>query len=218
MRFAVLIAALLSFARVGVAEDKPATRPTTQPTKIAFVLDASASMQGSFTSTRDELIATIKDLPADQSFMLLIDSDSNIRQYPQFGFAPANAESKKAAERVLNAPNCKPKGEARLKADVIMATKFKPDVIVLVTDGDWAEDTDGKAAAAMITAAVAGKVKINTSLSATGGKTDRQVKLYKLSHATGGVCYDDKKQPVLSTPKAAPVKSFGDGPSIFGEP
>lgn len=223
--FQALAASLSTFVFVSAAANaaSPATAPTTRPTKVAFVLDASGSMQGAFRGDGesgrkaiDELSGAVEALNADRQFFVVVDlQDGKTLRYPAKGFAKADAGGKAAASKFVVDPAIKAQGGGQIDKTVAAACSAKPDLLWLISDGDFGQDGD-KAVDAIVAAAKATSVKINTSLVFAREFPKNRRTLFELSNRTGGQCRDEKGRLVekMDPPAEQPKKPK---PSVFTE-
>lgn len=112
--------------------------------RFVFVIDSSSSMSGErWESLKEELIRCIKTLSPDQRFFVIgFDSES----HPMFGEAPPKGSflgpTSKSVKKLQNWLNGIRLGGQTLPASsLMMALSLKPDAIMLLSDGEIADDS-----------------------------------------------------------------------------
>ena len=112
--------------------------------RFVFVIDSSSSMGGErWQSLKEELIRCIQSLSPDQRFFVIgFDSESR----PMFGQAPPRGSflrpSKISIKKLQNWLNGIRLGSQTLPASSLsMAISLKPDAIMLLSDGEIADDS-----------------------------------------------------------------------------
>lgn len=112
--------------------------------RFVFVIDSSSSMSGErWESLKEELVRCVKGLSPDQSFFVIgFDSEA----HPMFGDAPPRGSflrpSKVSVTKLQNWLNGIRLGGNTLPAtSLMMAISLKPDAIMLLSDGEIADDS-----------------------------------------------------------------------------
>jgi hypothetical protein len=112
--------------------------------RFVFVIDSSSSMNGErWESLKEELIRCVKGLSPDQRFFVIgFDSEC----HPMFGEAPPKGSflrpSKSSVTKLQNWLNGIRLGGQTLPASSLtMAISLKPDAIMLLSDGEIADDS-----------------------------------------------------------------------------
>lgn len=152
--------------------------------KITFVCDASGSMLSKFSTLRRELSRTIRVLQPVQSFGLIFFQKQSAMYLDQ-NLLMATPDAKLRADKFLETVT--PREETNPIPALEIAFKQKPDLIYLLTDGDF---PDNKAVLDRIHQLNKdGKVKINTIafVGDTDNDTEFMALLKKIAQETGGV-------------------------------
>ena len=112
--------------------------------RFVFVIDSSSSMSGErWESLKEELVRCVKGLSLDQRFFVIgFDSEC----HPMFGEAPPKGSflrpSKSSITKLQNWLNGIRLGGQTLPASSLaMAISLKPDAIMLLSDGEIADDS-----------------------------------------------------------------------------
>lgn len=176
--------------------------------KFVFLVDNSTSMrQGRFETARAELVKTIAKLEKDQSFYVMLFSDT---AYPLFWPQPAKelvAATKQnkmlLAQWLMTVELC---SGTKGKLAIEKAIALKPDVIFLLGDGAFADETIATANALNQESASGGrKIPIHV-LGMEVNDVDRQV-LEQLAKGNDGTYSDVELDPDLAAAAAAnPIK------------
>jgi hypothetical protein len=155
------------------AASQPATAPTNRVSflglsdsglRIVYVCSASGSMVGTVDTLRVALRKSIADLRAPQSFNLVILAGRPIYVLNREGPVEASPAATQRAADFLD--RLAPSGEERFPEALDLAFQQKPDVIYLLTDGDF---TDNQAVTDLCKKLNSDKkVKINTILFVAG--------------------------------------------------
>jgi von Willebrand factor type A domain len=108
---------------------------------VVFVIDRSVSMglNGALKKAKDELLATLEQMPSDTRFQILLFNRS-VEMLPagSGGLLPATIENKRKASDFLK--TVLPEGGTLPLPALRRALALKPDVIFLLTDADgWTE-------------------------------------------------------------------------------
>ena len=152
--------------------------------KIAFVCDASGSMVSKFSSLRRELSGSIRQLKPVQSFSLIFFQEQNC-VYMDSNLSMATPEAKLRADKFLETVT--PRAETNPIPALDLAFKQQPDLIYLLTDGDF---PDNEAVLGRIHQLNKnGHVKINTIAFVNDRDTDKAFidLLKQIAKETGGV-------------------------------
>jgi hypothetical protein len=108
--------------------------------KIAFVCDASGSMLNKFSTLRRELSNTVQRLRPIQSFNLIFFQEQSKSALSDSGLIMATPENKIKATNYLE-DKVTPRGETNPIPGIELAFQQKPDLIYLLTDGDFPDNT-----------------------------------------------------------------------------
>jgi hypothetical protein len=153
--------------------------------KIAFVCDASGSMLNKFSTLRRELSKTVQGLRPVQSFNMIFFQEQSCNALADT-LVMATPENKVKAETFLE-DKVTPKGETNPIPAIEKAFQSKPELIYLLTDGDF---PDNDAVLKRIRDLERQyKVKINTIAFVSDADTDTAfMKLLEtIATETGGV-------------------------------
>lgn len=154
--------------------------------KIAFVCDASGSMLNKFSTLRRELSNTVQGLRPIQSFNIIFFQEQSKSALSDSGLVMATPENKLKATNYLE-DKVTPRGETNPIPGLELAFQQKPELIYLLTDGDF---PDNNAVLKRITELNKDhKVKINTIafVSEADTDTDFMKLLDKIAKDNGGV-------------------------------
>ncbi len=152
--------------------------------KIAFVCDASGSMLQKFDALKRELSKTVRQLRPSQSFSVIFFQEQTCKALDQ-NLVIAKPDTKRQADQFLE--TIVPRAETNPLPALELAFKQKPDLIYLLTDGDF---PDNNAVLKLIQQLDKdGKVKINTIafVNEKDKDTDFMALLQKIAKDTGGV-------------------------------
>ena len=154
--------------------------------RIAFVCDASGSMLNKFSTLKRELSKTVEGLKPVQSFDLIFFQEQDATALNRDGLIMATPENKLKAETYLD-EKVTPKGETNPIPAIDLAFKQKPQLVYLLTDGDF---PDNEAVVKKIRELEkVSRIKINTI--AFVGEADKDTAfmevLKKIAQETGGV-------------------------------
>ncbi len=110
---------------------------------VVYIVDRSGSMEGArWESARKELIQSIESLARDQQFFVFLFSDST-HPMPQLAgrnkLVPASRDNIDEVKRWLM--NQAPNSRTEPKGSVIRALNLNPDVVFLLSDGLFQDDT-----------------------------------------------------------------------------
>jgi hypothetical protein len=112
--------------------------------RFVFVIDSSSSMSGErWESLKEELVRCVKGLSPDQRFFVIgFDSEP----HPMFGQSPPKGSflrpSKVSIKKLQNWLNgIRLGGQTLPAASLMMAISLKPDAIMLLSDGEIADDS-----------------------------------------------------------------------------
>ena len=106
--------------------------------KIAFVCDASGSMLNKFSTLRSELSKTVHGLKPIQSFSIVFFQEQNCSALDQ-SLVMATPENKLKAENFLT-DKVTPHGETNPIPGLDLAFKQHPELIYILTDGDFPDN------------------------------------------------------------------------------
>jgi hypothetical protein len=152
--------------------------------KIVFVCDASGSMLQKFDALKRELARTVRQLRPSQSFSLIFFQEQSFKALNQ-SLIIATPETKRQADGFLD--TIVPRAETNPLPALELAFKQKPELIYLLTDGDF---PDNNAVLKLIQQLDKdGKVKINTIafVNEKDKDTDFMALLQKIAKDTGGI-------------------------------
>ena len=152
--------------------------------KIAFVCDASGSMLQKFDALKRELSKTVSQLRPSQSFSVIFFQEQSCKALDQ-NLLIAKPDTKRQADQFLG--TIVPRADTNPLPALELAFKQKPDLIYLLTDGDF---PDNNAVLKLIQQLDKdGKVKINTIafVNEKDKDTDFMAILQKIAKDTGGV-------------------------------
>jgi hypothetical protein len=163
--------------------------------KIAFVCDASGSMLNKFSTLRRELSNTIQGLRPIQSFNLIFFQEQGRSALSDGGLVMATPENKLKATNYLE-DKVTPRGETNPIPGLELAFQQHPDLIYLLTDGDF---PDNNAVLKRIQELnKTAKIKINTIAFVGEADTDTEFQkiLQQIATESGGQ-YRFKKESDL---------------------
>lgn len=154
--------------------------------RIAFVCDASGSMLNKFSTLRRELSNTVQGLRLIQSFNIIFFQEQTCTALDNNQLVMATPENKLKASNYLE-DKVTPRGETNPIPGIEMAFKQKPELIYILTDGDF---PDNKAVLKRITELNKDhKVKINTIAFVGEADTDTDFMklLTQIAKENGGI-------------------------------
>jgi hypothetical protein len=153
--------------------------------KIVFLCDASGSILNKYATLRRQLSKAVGGLSPSHSFNLIFMQEADsLSQAPEL--LKATAENKRAADDLLE-NKVSPRGETNPIPAIDAAFAQKPDVIFLLTDGDF---PDNMAVLKRIGELSAGRhVQINTIAFVNEADTDTDFSklLQRIATDSGGV-------------------------------
>ena len=152
--------------------------------KIAFICDASGSMVSKFSTLRRELSKTIRQLKPVQSFSLIFFQQQSC-MYLDATLTMATPDAKLRADKFLETVT--PRAETNPLPALDLAFKQGPELIYLLTDGDFPDNDAVLAKIRQLNKN--GRVKINTIafVSDTDTETAFMDLLKKIATESGGV-------------------------------
>ena len=169
---------------------------------FVYVFDRSGSMGGSgrnaLTAAKKELLASLQQLEPTHQFQIIFYNDK-LTVFNPSGNADrlvfATEQNKAAAERFIN--SVVPDGGTEHYAALLLALKFRPDVIFFLTDADEPKLTPGQLE--RIHRAAGGTV-INTIEFGYGPQTENDNFIVRLARQNGGkhVYVDISRVPVAA--------------------
>jgi hypothetical protein len=168
--------------------------------RVVFILDGAGSMLNVFDRAKDDLRERISELKPDQLFAVVFDTDGP-NPFPNLLLAAS--EQNKAKVLTIMAPlRCR--GAGKLAAVIKAALAMNPNEIFWISDGSDSNDTPDLAEIQKINVK---KVKINTNTKLV--RTDEQAPrarwmLWTLAAQSGGVCLDEKGEPITEAPPTPP--------------
>lgn len=154
--------------------------------RIAFVCDASGSMLNKFSTLRRELSNTVQGLRVIQAFNIIFFQEQSCTALDNNQLVMATPENKLKATNYLE-DKVTPRGETNPIPGIELAFKQHPDLIYILTDGDF---PDNKAVLKRITELNRDhKVKINTIAFVGEADTDTEFMklLTQIAKENGGV-------------------------------
>ena len=178
--------------------------------RVVFILDGSGSMLNVFDQAKDDLRQRVSELKPDQMFAVILDSDWS-SPFPKLLLA-ADEQNK---TRVLSfTVNLKCRGAGHLIPVFKAALAMNPNEIFWISDGS---DFDDKVDLAEIQKINVKKVKINTNTKCV--RSDDQAPrarwmLWTLAAQSGGVCLDEKGEPITEAPPMPPDPPTPQPPSV----
>lgn len=205
------------------------TRPTTQPgagspatqaagkksDRVVFVIDATGSMSSQLPSVRDEVGKALSALKPDQFFGIVIFSEHAASRFEK-QMMPATEANVRRAYAFLQSVDAS--GPGNPAPGIAAAAAMNPDVVWLITDGDW--DDEQEPIKATLAAVAPGRLRINTTIK-FAGKNDSGCELIeKISLLGRGICVDGegKRVRIALTPSSrSPSSEPPSGKSIFQE-
>ena len=169
-----------------IGANGPVFGPTGNAKKIAFVCDASGSMLNKFSTLRRELSNTVQGLRPNQSFSIVFFQEKTFKALDENALVMATPENKLKANNFLS-EKIVPRGETDPVPGLEVAFRQKPDLIYILTDGDF---PDNAAVLRKIHDLNAGHhVKINTIAFVGEGDSDIDFKklLKQIAEENGGI-------------------------------
>lgn len=103
--------------------------------RIVYVIDRSGSMTDTIMHVKHELASSIGALKSNQRFHVIFHSTGPAVPMPGGGLVPATRANKEAARRFIN--SIVPVGQTDPSMALRMAFAAKPDVIYLLSDGEF---------------------------------------------------------------------------------
>ena len=162
--FAVFVAAVTFVAAAATPETDASKSifvvPKSPTARIAYVCDASGSMLQMFDSLRVELRKSIDPLKPEQSFNVIFFQEQGYQTADKTALMPATADNKRRVYDFLDKMYVK--GETNPIPGLDLAFKQAPEVIFLLTDGDFNGPGNDAVVKFCVERAKAGKVKMNT--------------------------------------------------------
>ena len=176
---------------------------------VLFVVGTSEAAYPPYHHARQEILHAIEQLPADQSFNVLLRSSKGVVVMQKGNFVVAGPENHHRATQFLNAANS---GYGCLEDALRYAINWRPDVICLLYAGT-VKDVD----AALKTVRehnVGPRIPINSSLKHCSDPASAHL-LWQLAKESGGICTasegkaaDEPVVPVV----VAPAKKEPEAP------
>jgi hypothetical protein len=158
----VVTAAVLAagLALAANAADREGDVPVARGKRIVYVCNASGSMATVFDSIRIELRKSIDSLMPIESFDIIFFQEQGFRAADDKALVPAVPDGKRRAYAFMD--DMHPKGEANPIPALELAFKLEPDVIYLLTVGDFTGPGNDRVVKFCQEKNKAGKTKINT--------------------------------------------------------
>jgi hypothetical protein len=128
---------LLPFGTPGGGGDKGAMFPKSSARRIVFVCDASGSMLQKFDVLKRELSRGVHRLDPTQSFNLIFFQEENCVRLAA-AMVPATPDAKNKVDRFLD--TIIPRAETNPIPALDAAFALKPELIFLLTDGDFPDN------------------------------------------------------------------------------
>jgi len=128
--------------------------------RIAYVCDASGSMLNMFDSLRVEMRKSIENLRPVQSFNIFFFQDEGVATPDKTGLMPATPDNKRKAYDFLD--KFFPRGTTNPIPALELAFAQKPELIYLLTDGDFSGPGNQAVIDYCRNKTADGKTKINT--------------------------------------------------------
>jgi hypothetical protein len=107
--------------------------------RIAFICDASGSMLNKFSTLRRELSNTVQGLRVIQAFNIIFFQEQSCTALDNNQLVMATPENKLKATNYLE-DKVTPRGETNPIPGIELAFKQKPDLIYILTDGDFPDN------------------------------------------------------------------------------
>ena len=160
-----LLAATVTLAANAAAPDADAAKsifltPKSPTARIVYVCDSSGSMLSMFDSLRGELRKSIDPLTPEQSFNVIFFQEQRFQAVDDNALIPATKDNKRRCLEFLDKMFVK--GETNPIPGLDAAFKQNPEVIFLLTDGDFNGPGNEAVVKYCQEKAQAGKVTINT--------------------------------------------------------
>jgi hypothetical protein len=163
--------------------------------KIAFVCDASGSMLNKFSTLRRELSNTVQGLRAIQSFSIVFFQEQTFKALDENTLIMATPENKLKATSFLE-DKIVPRGETNPIPGLEIAFKQKPELVYILTDGDFPDNAGVLKKIRELNRDH--KVKVNTIAFVGEGDTDTDfMKLLKQIADENGGTYKHVKESDL---------------------
>ncbi len=128
----ILRAAGKSAGELSWPTDRSSWRPALS---VIYVCDCSGSMLTRFDELRQEVVAGVKGLTAEQSFNVIFMGMNQAKALNDDRLIPVTAEAKAKAENWVE--GLSPRGQTEPITAMDIAFRQHPDVIFLLTDGDF---------------------------------------------------------------------------------
>jgi hypothetical protein len=196
-------------------EARSETRPVTRPAaaapapRVAYLLDASGSMIPHLADAVKEVAKALDGLAEGQEFAIVVAQDG--RAFELVKWSRASDATRDAAWQEL-------KGLITSSTDGIvpafeLLAKLKPDVVWLISDGDFNDNM--KIRNASRAHQKAAPFKLNAI--ARYMEPERVDFVVSLCHERGGRCYGDDGQPIAPPlpPAPPPPSDRPKGPSVI---
>ena len=128
--------------------------------RIAYVCDASGSMMTMFDDLRQQITISVGNLTPVQSFDVIFFQDQGCWALDKTALVPANPENKRKAEKFL--ADVTARSETNPIPALELAKSLKPELIYLLTDGDFSGPGNDAVIRFCKENFADGKTKINT--------------------------------------------------------
>lgn len=191
MKRMILIVAALLCAAAG-----PASKPAAAG-KVVFLVDATGSINPLFDNVRKAVNGRIGALTAEQKFNVVRFQDGGVTG-AWTGLRAPDADARRVAQKFLD--KTEPQGSYGELAALRAAFALKPDEIWFWSDGEITDDFAGlfKLVASLNPTKA---VRINTCI--VRESRDYRWLLVRLARDSGGICLDEKGNPVALDEAAA---------------
>lgn len=152
--------------------------------RIVFLCDASGSMLNKFATLREQLTKAVAGLGPNQSFNLIFMTEADCNKMAAQP-VKATADNKQAAETFME-DKVTPRGETNPNPAIDAAFAENPQVLFLLTDGDFPDNLAMQKRIAALNANH--QVQINTIafVSEADSDTDFMKLLQSIAHQNGG--------------------------------
>lgn len=108
------------------------------PRRVTYLCDMSGSMVSKMASLKGELSASIARLEPDQSFNVVFMGNASGDVVSRTGLVPATPGNKRLAYRLMD--DVTTSGASSPEPALSLALRQRPDLIYLLTDGDYPDN------------------------------------------------------------------------------
>jgi Mg-chelatase subunit ChlD len=190
-----------------------ATQPAGQPRRVLFILDASGSMIQSFSQAKEQIFQGVINMGEHRIFAVLTTSDTKVLTFGK-GWTRAGAQAAEPLRKFLESVSTG--GATEFLPALKAALDYRADVIWIVTDGDFA---DNSAVERAIVSGARGQTLINFAVVREGNEAaEAGEKLSSMAAKWGGICIgpDGQKFKHWTQPPSERLAAPG-GKSIFDQ-